>query len=373
MKSLRIVHTESSLNLGGQELRTLVEMEWMMARGHDCLLIAPEESGIAREAEIRGLPLQTMPFTGAARYRSFLDLLRLFSRWKPEIVASHSGRDSVPAQVAARLCRVPCILRYRHISLPIKPRFGNRLAYRHLCHHVVTTANRISQFVVEASGAAPEKVSVIATGIDVDVPLPEPDVARRKLQEELGLGAGARFIGSMTFLRGDKGIQVLLDAFDRIAGGLENWHLIIPGTGPSEEKLKAQGRQLAHADRVHFIGLRTPPQDVLRAYELLVQPSLSNEGIPQSVLQAFGCGVPVVGTDVGGIPEVLDLENGCRLVVPGDADQLGEAMVEVLNRPDDRPLQAEALRKKARELYSLDAMGEKTLDLYRRYLPEGDA
>ena len=165
-----------------------------------------------------------------------------------------------------------------------------------------------------------------------------------------------------------KGVDVLIHAFALLKARGAAARLRIIGEGPEQENLKALASSLCLADEVFFYGVRHDIPHLLNEAALFVLPSLS-EGLSNAVLEAMACGLPVVATRVGGIPDIItDGVNGL-LVPPGQPEQLAEALWHVLN---DRAL-AEKLGANARrtviEQYCLDNMLTAYQSLYQNVQP----
>jgi glycosyltransferase involved in cell wall biosynthesis len=164
----------------------------------------------------------------------------------------------------------------------------------------------------------------------------------------------------------EKGVDVLLDALARVPGA----RLRIAGDGPQEAVL----RRLADArapGRVTFLGRldRAAVHDEMRRSCAVVVPSQWHENQPITVLEAFACGVPVVATTLGGLPELVTDGVDGLLVVPGDARALGAALAAVAEDPERALAMGRAGRRKVAARFTpvrhLDAL-ERTYARARR-------
>lgn len=166
-----------------------------------------------------------------------------------------------------------------------------------------------------------------------------------------------------------KGHTVLIEAFRRVAGEKVNTFLIIVGGGELRESLAEQIAEAGLADRVALAGFREDVPDLLAASDIFVFPSLA-EGLGSSVIDAMLLGLPVVASDVGGIPELLRPE-GARsdaalgwLVPPGDPRALATAMTAAIDLPDQERDKRRALaRSFAERNFLSDRMVEETLNV----------
>src|SRR5271170_4870086 len=144
MRQWRILHTESSLGWGGQEVRVLTELEWMRAQGHWVALAAPPESAIAKRARESGILVYSLRTHKALLPLEVARLALWLVRNRVELVNTHSSNDGWLAGLAARLAMRPILIRSRHIEVNYPNRFWSGVAFRLLPRHVITTSQRIA-------------------------------------------------------------------------------------------------------------------------------------------------------------------------------------------------------------------------------------
>src|SRR5207247_9777178 len=126
------------------------------------------------------------------------------------------------------------------------------------------------------------------------------------------------------------------------------------------------------ATGVRRTGVRRDIPEVMAALDVLVLPSSRSEAIPQVIPQALAVGTPVVASTVGGSPELIrDGENG-RLVPPGDARALADAILALLREPERARAMARAGQAMVRERYTIDATMTRTAEVYRALVPRED-
>jgi glycosyltransferase involved in cell wall biosynthesis len=364
-----IIHTEASDGWGGQEMRVYKELFYMRGRGYRTALIAPKHSEIFKKASRDGFDCWGVKFSKFSRVGEFFYLWRKFLKEKPLMVGTHSSGDSWTALLAAKLAGVPVKLRYRHISTPIKNNFINRFIYKQ-ADAIVTTGDCISNALSRSLNIPLSRLHTIATGIHPSAKLPSREAACAALQKELGLPASARFIGMAAVLRSWKGHRVLMKAFDSIASRHPDCHLILafprrPDNEGNEAGYKTFAKGLASGSRIHFIGHETLVFENFNAFECALLASTKNEGIPQSLLQAMFSRIPVIGTDVGGIPEIVRNGETGLLIPPCDEKAIAGAIEEILSNPDAALARVEKAYKNVSENYTMEKMGEKIEALIR--------
>jgi glycosyltransferase involved in cell wall biosynthesis len=362
MRSWRILHTESSLGWGGQEVRVMAELEWMRAQGHWVALAAHPASALAKRARDAGIlfyPLRThkalLPLE-AARMAAWLVWNRV------DVVNTHSSNDGWLAGLAARLALRPILIRSRHIEVDYPNRFWSGLAFRLLPHHVITTSRRIADRLVAELGLSPARATCIATGVDLARFHPEVEGTLRR---ELGVAPDVALVGMISVLRSWKGHATFLDAAAQLLGQSKRpVRFVIAGDGPAREEWTARIAQEPWKDHVTLLGYRTDVPNILASLDILVLPSYAHEGIPQIILQAQAMSRAVVATTVGGIPEVVEDGVTGLLVPPRDAEALAEKISSLLHDPALSARLGQAARAAVEKRHSLDAMGQRLLELY---------
>jgi len=208
-------------------------------------------------------------------------------------------------------------------------------------------------------------VRTVRYGLDPHTRIAPPD-ARHLLRVSLGLPDDALLIGSVSRLIEQKGLVYGLRAFVEVAGEFPAAHYVLAGAGPLRDALEGTARDLGAGGRVHFLGWRDDAPAIFAALDLLLAPSLW-EGFGLVFLEAMALGVPVISTRVIAIPEVIaDGETGW-LVPPGNVEALAGALRAALSDPDERRRRGEAGRARLEAQFTVDAMVERTLALYREW------
>jgi glycosyltransferase involved in cell wall biosynthesis len=259
---------------------------------------------------------------------------------------------------------VPLVVDTLHSSATGK--LGRRIGYvwsRWLPDHVTAVSEAAAASHIAAGMVEPDRVSVLANGIDVDRWQPDAR-ARSEAREELGLGNDFLWL-AVGRLEPVKDYPVLLNAFARAPKPAQ---LLVLGTGPLEGQLKRMAEGLGLGGRVRFAGFCPNVARWMHAADGFVLSS-RYEGLPMVLLEAGACGVPAVATDVPGTREVIvDGETGW-LAPAGDPERLAAAMRWLMHMPAwRRQAVGERARQHVTRHFSLETVLDRWEQLYAELL-----
>ena len=350
---MRIVHTESSLGWGGQELRILSESQGLVARGHEVRLLCPPEARIFTEAPKWGLQPEAVPI---AR-KNLTGFFALKQKLQPcDVVSTHSSTDSwLSALALASLGRPVPMVRTRHISAPVPRDPLTRWLYARASTRIVTTGEALKKELVERNGFPAERIESVPTGIDTGRFRPGDKMAARKL---LGLPPEKILVGIVATLRSWKGHRFLLEALPTEAG------LVIVGDGPQRANLEAQVAKLGVGYKVLFAGNQQDVLPWLQSFDVFALPSYANEGVPQALIQAMLAGLACVTTNIGSMAELAIHEKTALVVQPQDAGALTAALEKLLNEKALSQRLGAAARQHAEARFSREQMLDKMERVY---------
>lgn len=363
---MKILHTEASCGWGGQEIRILEESRGLIGRGHEVTVACPPHASMTEEAARYGVPVAPLPI----EFRSiagFLAIRRHLAAGGYDVVNTHSSADSWLAALAcAALPRSPAIVRTRHISAPVSGNFANRWLYRQ-AKAVVTTGEALRKDLLARLDLPSDKVVSIPTGIDTVRFAPPVDKSTAK--HALGLDPALRYIGIVATLRSWKGHAFLLDAFASLPH--RDARLVIVGDGPQRAAIERRIGELGLNGHVILAGQRVDPECWLRAFDVFCLPSYANEGVPQALLQAMLCELPIITTPVGAIGEAVQDGASALVVPPKDAAALAAAITLLLASPDIADRLGSTARQVALARFSRECMLDKMQDVFLRACATG--
>ena len=358
---MRIVQLVEDLELGGLE-RLAVDLALAQhSSGHLVLVYCLFGAGpLAASLVAAGIPV--VPF-GKSPGFSIATVLAMAKRLRADrvdVIHGHNPGVHHYAALASRLAGVPVCVNTRHSvttskGLPYQERYFRWV--KPFTSRVVFVCDFVRRGLEPKLGYPAEKCSVILNGIPLAPFLAHPALpgARRP---RIRFGTIGRLVPA-------KGHAILLEAFARVRQAAPEAELSIYGYGDLEENLNAQIAKLGLEGRARLEGRTANSAETLQDLDVFVFSSV-NEGLPLVILEAMAAGLPIVTTDVGGIPEVLPKESAW-LCPPGEPDALAGAMLQAVNCGDLRE-RGEIARRTAANRYGLEQMAASYQDLYQLLL-----
>ncbi|PWG64900.1 glycosyltransferase [Spiribacter halobius] len=357
---MKVVHVEAGRHLYGGALQVVFLLEGLQARGIESVLVCPPGAEVGRRARELGIDVREIPLRGDHDLPFILRLVRLLRRERPDILHLHSrrGADTLGG-IVGRLAGVPTVLS-RRVDNP-EPRWLVAVKYR-LYDRVITISEAIRQVLLE-EGVRPEKAVCVHSAVDTVRYAPQKH--SHALQDALGLSGGGPVIGMIAQLIPRKGHQALLDAAPQVLAAHPQAHFVLFGRGPLHQEIEQAIRARNLQDSVLMAGFRDDLPVLLPELDIVVHPA-EMEGLGVSLLQAAACGVPVVASRAGGIPEAVDDSHSGYLVPPGDTKALATAINTLLADASLRQAMAGNARALAMQRFSCAAMVSGNLHEYQR-------
>jgi len=368
---IRVLHIITRLDVGGSAENTVISATRMPKAEFASSVISgrtvdppPRLAETLRDAGVPffEVPHLRRPVDVAGDCRALWQVWRLIRRLRPDIVHTHSSKAGFIGRMAARLAGVPRILYTPHghvfqgyFSSPVTRSFVvlERLAARWTDRIITLTDAEADQHLALGIGR-PGQFVTIPSGIDLDAAMAAAPT--RLVPDGPAIGTVARLVPI-------KGHAYLLDAAPEVLRQYPAARFVLVGDGETRAALEAQARRLGVGDRVLFTGYRDDVPSLLAGMDLVVLPSL-NEGMGRVLVTAMALGKPIVATRVGGVPELLADGAAGRLVPPGDAAALADAVCALLRDPDQAAALGEAGRRRVGR-YSAQAMVESLAQVYR--------
>lgn len=368
-RPIRTMHVNTERTWRGGERQTLLLATGLRDRGHGVEIVCPPGAPLGERARDAGLLVHELRMRGELDPVAIARLRRLYREREVDIVQLHTSHAHSLGVLARMGLSRPRTVVARRVDYSIHrsgtPGFTH-LKYRIGVDRYIAISQAIRAVLIK-DGIRPARVSVVHSGV---IPLPPARSDRTAIRAGLGIPETARVIGSVAHLALHKGEIHLLRAFAELAPRYADLHLLIVGDGEERPGIEAEARALGLAGRAHLPGFQEDVAAHLSAIDLFVMPSLQ-EGLCTSLLDALAAGLPIIGSDTGGIPEIIEDRVTGLLAPPGNPSGLAATIAKLL---DDPALAATLLAAGRARLASFgaDAMVEGTIGVYRELLAEPD-
>ncbi|MAJ97582.1 MAG: hypothetical protein CMI56_03135 [Parcubacteria group bacterium] len=301
--------------------------------------------------------------------KTFFELIRLFRKESPDVVHLNSSKIGALGALAARITRCKHIVYTVHGLPHLEPRplwqkaiikIITRITFL-FSHRVIVVSDKELQEVSDWIGVK-RKVVRIYNGVDAVEYFPKED-AQKLIASRIDVSLEDKIvIGSIAELTKNKGLIEFFPILAQLKENHPNFVYIHFGDGDLQEDLLKETRRLNLQDTVYWLGFDENADKYLRALDIFTLPSLK-EGLPYALLEAGLAGVPVVASEVGGIPEILAENRG--VVIPINTNNMFFNQLKTLiEQPAKRTELGSNLQQYIQETFSKSTMLQKTEEVY---------
>jgi len=352
--------------ISGGAIQAIELTRELRERGHAAGLVFPPPSGSYspepfRRIEQEGLLLGTVPMRGTL-LRGALRLRRLLRRERIEAVYAVKGNALALALLATTGLRLP-VVAHRGVDYPIS-RFS-RLKYHHpRVRAIVAVSESTRRTMAASSPRLGRKTVVVYQAVAGRFFHPE-DPGR--LRREYAIPEHVPVIGVVGNLLPRKGHRHLVACLPAILAEFPDARFVFIGAGRLSDVV---GPGVPGGDRILHTGFRRDPHELLPGLTVSVNPAVEGEGLTGTTRESMAAGVPVVSTEVGGVPEIATHEVNALLVAPRDAEAMARAILRLLADADlAKQLAANAAARVA-ERYTPESYRRALTRIYRDVLDQ---
>ncbi len=358
---MRILYLTESMRWSGGAEQLLLMARALKERGHDLVVACQPGSDIQARAQAAGLPIEPVRMRQDYDVFAARRVAEIVRRRGIEILHAQHPTAHAVGLLSTLWARVRAFAVTRRVVFRIRRNPFSRLKYH---------SKRISGYVAISEavkneltqvGIAPERIEVIPSVTTSEV------VSRQQggaVRAELGLKADP-LIATVANYAEFKGQEYLLRAAVDVLKRFPRAQFLL--VGRDTEKLQSLVDHLGIGLAVHIAGFRTDVPRLLSAVDVFVLPSLQ-EGAGTALREAMVVGIPVIGSNVGGIPESIQDGKTGLLVPPGDAPALSRAIIRLLEDAEAAKAMADRGRAWAREQFSIQKAAERMETFYRKLL-----
>jgi len=359
------LHVDTARTWRGGQNQVLLTVNGLRAIGHRATLVAHPD-GELRQRAAEGLDLIPLAPRSEMDLSAAWKFSRLIKRLEPDVIHAHDPHGVAMASLAlslggaAKAARPPALVASRRVDFHLQGNSFSRWKHRQVDCFI--TASELIRRMLVADGVPEDRTVTVHEGIDVEHVVHAPSV---NVHEAFFLPHGAPVVGNVAALVPHKGQRYLIDAAHLVVQQVPDARFVILGEGELREHLQKQVHEHHLEKHVLLPGFRTDVLGCMKAFDLFVMSSVT-EGLGTSLLDAMACGLPIVATRAGGIPEIVEDGVNGLLVPIRDAHALADAIVRALKDAELRRRLGGAGFARVNERFTVERMVAGTAAVYAR-------
>ncbi|MEJ7614710.1 MAG: glycosyltransferase family 4 protein [Candidatus Fervidibacter sacchari] len=381
---LKVLHVITRMIIGGAEWNTLYTCQLLNRSRYEPLLATGPETGpegsLIEATEASGIPVFIVPdlireIDLKRDLKALVQLIRLYRQLEVDIVHTHTSKAGILGRLAGRLAKVPVVIHTVHgfaFTAPL-PKWQRQLYITlekmagRWCDALIFISKPLMAEAGKLGIGDPKTYAYIPSGIDTKAFQNGNNNGNRELKRRiLGLTDHVPVIGTVSRLVRDKGLELILEAAAQLKAKGLKFHMVWVGDGPMRAELERLAQKLGVADRLSITGMCTDVPSWISCFDIFVLPTMW-EGMGRVFLEAQAAGVPVIGTKVGGVPDVVrDGETGI-LIQPNDVKTLAETIeLLITNAELRRSMGIAAAQFASNEQFQVEFMVRKIEEVYEQ-------
>ncbi len=304
--------------------------------------------------------------------KTFFELFKLFKKERPDIVHLNSSKIGFLGALAGRMCGIKKIIFTAHGWVFNEDRnFIEKKFFYLLQKSTVLLSHKtiaVSDIVRKQIKVDKKKIVVINNGIQ-DIDLLSKDLARESLLIKIfskkpdvidKISNKTIWIGTISELHKNKGLEYIIEAVSKLK---ENIILVIIGEGEGRKKLEENIVKYGASNKIFILGKIENASSFLRAFDLFTLTSIT-EALPYVLLEAGKARVPVIASDVGGIPEIIENEKTGLLTKPKNVEDIKDKILNIIRTPQKANILATNLNKKINKDFKTENMIKSTFEVF---------
>ena len=369
-----IMHLIATNFYGGPEKQIVEHLSRLKKSGYRGVFASFLEYGGRNEtlerAKLVGLGHYGIPMCGPLDVKAQLKVIRLIRQERVDLLCVHGYKACVMGWWAGKKSKIPVLAFSRGYTTETRRIALYEWLERRVLERVVGIifVSEGQKKKLESFGIRGRKSWVVYNAVSVNSLKGEREAEiRGTVFNSLGIQENSKLIVTAGRLSPEKGHRFLVEAIRKLGQQINGTYFVFCGDGPCKKDIEKQAQDLGIGDQCRFPGFRRDLQEIFHAMDLMVLPSLT-EGLPNVILEAFAWAKPVVATNVGGVPEIV--ENGINglLVPPKQPNLLAEAIEKCLMSPEMARQFGKAGYHKIKAEFTFEAQTHKLEAIYQEVL-----
>ncbi len=382
MKKIKIIRIQSRIVIGGPAIHTRILSEKLNPNKYQTILIggtnSADEKSLVDELVSKNIDCRIIPEMGRDIHFyddliSFYKLFKIIKQEKPQIVHTHTAKAGALGRFAAYIARVPIIFHTFHGNV-FSGYFGNfktkiflflEKILAKMSTKIIVISSEQRKDICERYLIAPAKKTVtIPLGFEWEG-FDKKSKNGVSLREHFSINPNKKMIGIVGRLVPIKNHRLFIDVANKILHRCQDqFHFIIIGDGELAPVLKQKCKALGIADSITFAGWQKVNKNLYQEFDLTLLTS-NNEGTPVAIIESLAAGIPVISTNVGGVPDIMKNYSLDYLVGRGDVNSFVEKITLHLEKP---LVVSEQVQEKIKKYYNFERLVTQIDELYHELL-----
>ncbi|MFN3491658.1 MAG: glycosyltransferase family 4 protein [Anaerolineales bacterium] len=374
-KKYNIVYLIDGLGWGGAErlmIPILSNINRRRFQPRVCVLQNKDGNPVAAELQKINIPVDTLPIPRLREVGGLKKIINYLQAANANLLHAQLEFATVFGGLAAKWLGIPAAATLHTLPIQkknLKLRLHDALEnffLRNFFNSVIFVSEETRAAYKRVANIRDDKSCVIYNGIDVNLFMPNRQ-NRASILRKFDMRPGAIVLITVAVLRELKGIQYMIRAMPAIVSAKPNVYYLIIGSGEHAESLKNEAKKSGVSNHIIFAGTRTDIAELMSTGDLFVLPTLT-EALPTVLAEAMASGLPILASQVGGVPEMVQDGINGRLIPPAQPEILAGVTLEMLSDTDVLRQMGSAGRKIAEEKFNIKAQVIELENLYLRLL-----
>ena len=369
---MNVLQVTKGALMGGGEKHVLTLLEGLKAEAIDVSLAVFTEGLLARDARRMGVEVHVLPKRFRGDIRPLTGLINLIRNKRIDIVHTHLVSGNLYGRLAGKITRVGGVVTTLHhthkealgkfrLSFMADLLFRGDIRMGMMSDRLITPSADLQNLLL-GYGLRPSRIVSIPNAINMDKTRVTDEEIER-CRRELNIPPDVKTVGMVGRLVSVKNFEMFIRAAGRVLGQGIPARFLIVGDGPLRADLEKLAETAGIKNHLIFTGFRDDVFRLVAMMDLFVLCSKS-ETNPIALMEAMACGKPVIATDVGGIPEVVDHDVNGWLCPSDDAGCLADAIICLLSNPERAAALGTNARAKMMKDYALPSVTARLLAVY---------
>lgn len=363
-RMMKILLLTTHINIGGVGFYTVNLAKYLRKMGHEPVVVSSggDLEELLQKADARHIKmdLKTKAEFGFKVAKAILPLTRLVQKEGFDVIHAQTRVAQVAGGIVSKITRVPIVstghgfFKHERLFRKLFPFWGDK---------IIAISESVRGHLINDFHIDEKKITVVYNGIELDRFLRKNGKIDQNMRDKMSLDRDLTIVGAIGRLSSVKGYIYLIKAFKKVAEKNKNARLLLVGEGDEKPKLEKEVKEAGLTNKVIFESKKMATEDYLSVMDIFCQPSIK-EGLGLALIEAMASGRACIGSNVGGIPEIIDDEIDGILVPPENPEALAEAITRLLSDAELKQTFSTRAPQKAQTKFSIEENARKTAEVY---------